>query len=54
MRKPKVFAAVLCVFMLMTMIPVTALTTDTIIDVSTAAELRAALENDAGACQTDK
>jgi hypothetical protein len=49
MRKPKSFAAILCVLMLVTMMPATALPTDTIIEAGTAAELRAALENDAGA-----
>lgn len=49
MRATKLFAAVLCVAMLLTLMPMTAKAADTITEVGTAAELRAALENDAGA-----
>jgi hypothetical protein len=49
MRKMKLFTVVLCIAMLMTLIPSTVLASDTITDVATAAEIRAALENDAGA-----
>lgn len=45
----KIFAAILSVAMLLTLMPVTALAKDTVKDVGTVAELRAALENDAGA-----
>jgi len=49
MRATKLFAAVLCVAMLLTLMPMTATAADTIKEVGTAAELRTALENDAGA-----
>ena len=49
MRATKLFAAVLCVAMLLPLMPMTATAADTIKEVGTAAELRAALENDAGA-----
>ena len=49
MRKMTLFAVILCIAMLLTLMPSTALASDTITDVGTAAELRAALENDAGA-----
>lgn len=49
MGKTKTFVAILCIVMLLTLIPVTVLAEDTVTDVGTVAELRAALENDAGA-----
>ncbi|HHX28667.1 MAG TPA: hypothetical protein GX716_06600, partial [Firmicutes bacterium] len=49
MSKIKLFAGILCIAMLLALMPATALASGTITDVGTAAELRAALENDAGA-----
>lgn len=49
MRATKLFAAVLCVAMLLTLMPATVLAANTITEVGTVAELRTALENDAGA-----
>ncbi|MGI6358385.1 MAG: hypothetical protein ACOX2K_06815 [Bacillota bacterium] len=49
MRTTRLYSAILCVIMLLTLMQTTALAADTITDVGTAAELRAALENDAGA-----
>jgi hypothetical protein len=49
MRRTRLYAAVLCVLMMLALMPATALAADTITDVGTAAELRTALENDAGA-----
>lgn len=49
MRTTKLFAAILCVAMLLTLMPLKATAADTITEVGTTAELRAALENDAGA-----
>lgn len=49
MRKTKTFTAILCIAMFLTLIPATALADDKVTEVGTVAELRAALENDAGA-----
>jgi hypothetical protein len=49
MRKTKIFAVILCVAMLLTLMPTTVRAADAVTEVSTVADLRAALENDAGA-----
>ena len=49
MKTTRLFSAILCVAMLLTLLPMTATAADAITEVGTAAELRAALENDVGA-----
>lgn len=49
MKRSRLPAAILCAVMMLTLMPTAVLAADTITEVGTAAELRAALENDAGA-----